>query len=556
MLARIRSLSREEDGQALVLAALLLFAVALVVLGTANLGNAIRARIELQNAADAAAYDLAAHEARAFNHYAYTNRAQISQYVTILQLLSVDAMVLGVLGSLGALSAVLKTLGEVCAGAKAAACALVPIVGELLVLVSRIASVLERVCRTAAELFLAFDRFVGTVAVPLLVGANAFLYATQASFRAAVTARLAGDEALRLARSTSPGAEEWGGPLVRAANVARYRGSHLEEAGRLGGTKGSPHKGLADGPEGRMAYARRAMAELVHATRYGEDVYDRSFPGPTRLGRVMGAELLDLFGSVLPGAAFRGHTRFHSDENPRPDRRSMRAYYAQLEGSGQYVARYPIGSSIGANFYLMASSPSGIAELLGMNAPEMSSVTSTGVAHGGGWACTWDVRDPYERRGVPDLAEIFVPRYSCEVNRGMHPWWGILPYMAFDSTREGCASVAEENCQPDVWVALRLPASEANLPTGAAGASIDLEVGTPGGAAHASHAVVEGDGPRVVSRALAYYHRPGNWQEHPNFFNPYWRAKLAPVEPGLERAGAAALRALLPAGITGRALTH
>jgi hypothetical protein len=34
----------------------------------------------------------------------------------------------------------------------------------------------------------------------------------------------------------------------------------------------------------------------------------------------------------------------------------------------------------------------------------------------------------------------------------------------------------------------------------------------------------------AVAQGLAYYHRPGNWQEPPNFYNPYWRAKLQPIE--------------------------
>ena len=29
--------------------------------------------------------------------------------------------------------------------------------------------------------------------------------------------------------------------------------------------------------------------------------------------------------------------------------------------------------------------------------------------------------------------------------------------------------------------------------------------------------------------ARAYYHRPGDWREQPNFFNPFWGAKLEPV---------------------------
>jgi hypothetical protein len=37
------------------------------------------------------------------------------------------------------------------------------------------------------------------------------------------------------------------------------------------------------------------------------------------------------------------------------------------------------------------------------------------------------------------------------------------------------------------------------------------------------------EGLNVISRGLVYYHRPGVWSEHPNMFNPFWRARLAPV---------------------------
>ena len=33
---------------------------------------------------------------------------------------------------------------------------------------------------------------------------------------------------------------------------------------------------------------------------------------------------------------------------------------------------------------------------------------------------------------------------------------------------------------------------------------------------------------------MAYYHRPGLWTEHPNFFNPFWRARLAPIGQKLQ----------------------
>jgi hypothetical protein len=39
-------------------------------------------------------------------------------------------------------------------------------------------------------------------------------------------------------------------------------------------------------------------------------------------------------------------------------------------------------------------------------------------------------------------------------------------------------------------------------------------------------------GLHAFARAQVYYHRPGNWSEPPNFFNPYWRARLAAAWQG------------------------
>jgi hypothetical protein len=38
-----------------------------------------------------------------------------------------------------------------------------------------------------------------------------------------------------------------------------------------------------------------------------------------------------------------------------------------------------------------------------------------------------------------------------------------------------------------------------------------------------------GGGMVAISGAMAYYHRPGDWREPPNLFNPMWGAKLMPV---------------------------
>ena len=36
-------------------------------------------------------------------------------------------------------------------------------------------------------------------------------------------------------------------------------------------------------------------------------------------------------------------------------------------------------------------------------------------------------------------------------------------------------------------------------------------------------------GLNAIAAAQAYYHRPGDWKEMPNFFNPLWGARLMPV---------------------------
>src|SRR5690606_25207334 len=190
VLSAIRRLAQEEDGQALVLGALLMLVVALAVLSVSSLGRTLYEEIRLQNAADNTAYTLAAQQARAFNFYAYANRAQIAHYVGILQLLSADAIVLGLVSGLGTFAALLKTAASVCSGLKRPACAAVPVVGNALLALSSISEGMERVIRVAARALLRVDAWVGTVGVPLLVGANLFLFASQAAMLASTLGRL------------------------------------------------------------------------------------------------------------------------------------------------------------------------------------------------------------------------------------------------------------------------------------------------------------------------------------------------------------------------------
>jgi len=60
--------------------------LALMLMMSFNVSNAIHEKVRLQNYSDAKAYSMAVAEARAFNYIAYTNRAMAATYVTMMSL--------------------------------------------------------------------------------------------------------------------------------------------------------------------------------------------------------------------------------------------------------------------------------------------------------------------------------------------------------------------------------------------------------------------------------------------------------------------------------------
>jgi Flp pilus assembly protein TadG len=84
MISSLHRLKADEEGQTLVLAAIFGLVLMLCVLGTVNLGRAVYDKVQLQAAADSAAYSEAAVEARVLNFTAYTNRAMVVHYASIM----------------------------------------------------------------------------------------------------------------------------------------------------------------------------------------------------------------------------------------------------------------------------------------------------------------------------------------------------------------------------------------------------------------------------------------------------------------------------------------
>src|SRR5690606_16216939 len=82
-----------HEGQALPLVLVFLIVLCVGLLVTFNTGQVVAKKVELTNAADAAAYSVAVEQARARNLAAYLNRGRVANEVAIAQMVSLNSWV-------------------------------------------------------------------------------------------------------------------------------------------------------------------------------------------------------------------------------------------------------------------------------------------------------------------------------------------------------------------------------------------------------------------------------------------------------------------------------
>ncbi|XXF80587.1 pilus assembly protein [Myxococcaceae bacterium GXIMD 01537] len=99
---------RDERGQALVIGAVAMLVTALVVLSSVSIGHGIYSKIKLQDAADAQSYSIAVKEARAYNFLAYTNRAMVVHYNAMLTMMAYVSHAFYLQETIGRIASVLK----------------------------------------------------------------------------------------------------------------------------------------------------------------------------------------------------------------------------------------------------------------------------------------------------------------------------------------------------------------------------------------------------------------------------------------------------------------
>jgi len=603
-------------GQSLVLGCVLLVVVAVVTVATIDIGFAVHDRIRLQNAADAAAYSSAAMEARAFNLAAYANRTQASHHVSAMVLQSFLSFASFGEAWLTDADGLMRTLATCTSSARSpfwsAACpalSALPGMAAVLAFLRGAVALMDALVSGYQTALRAsdVDAVVGRELIPSLLDASAAL--------AGVSSRVM-LEALDAVKASSPAAIAANDPRAEVDDLGRTAARLsvcLYDRAFVRETNGSPLAPRAPGfldvraraEDDRVARAKRVMGQVANASRPGF---------ATSRGRVelLVPGWLGPLKAMLGSQPRWGQTRLltHGLAKGWDDPEGGNFIREPEDTPGATSSMLAQGDDLGADDpYRMSIGPPWLGPFRNPLScgPEDDPFECWGEprigrrpdrpfrfamkpsvwalndreARGGGGGIHWRVafEDGYPAGAgwLPPRADdafarvlglnevrraaapgVLVPVYVANVRPiedGNHPWRGLAAFAHFEPGQftEACsasgdrgraarldraAGRAEEFNQPSTFAVLSRPADS---PLGRVEAS-------PGR---------RGERMRAAARAQAYYHRPGNWAEPPNFFNPYWRARLAPIQ---EHPGpAAAIEELwggLPAPLREKGLGH
>ncbi len=490
-----------------------LLALAVGMYTTYNLARSVYEKIQLQNAADAAAYSLATLEARTFNFIAFSNRAQVANYVQMMELeayfsnlLYIEAFAIHMGDKMRGLEKLSAARPEVAEG-----------------------------FRIAAEGFEAQQQLVQTVLTPLddsgwyqralefYTAKNYALFGVSAALAVSTLMQIQ-NGAEQIVKGNDPDAEAGAaGMVLSGMNAASYAMAFDLAA-------------LGDGEAGDKA--DRMMAELANASRWGlrdpklllsrsrfevfGDLITALQTGPTgSLGGTTGKVLDEVF-----SWGFTGTTKLLTDESEFD---ALLNETREAEAEHSALAR---GGALVSKDHASLMGPERLASVI--SAPDRSRVCRYTKPSLYGSI----IRIPLP----PDESAI-----KCKENQ--HLWrgpfgllpGGMTPYLKFAARETGISAEATSFNQPDVWILL----SKSPERMGTGGGVEDLRFSLHHGnqSAELDGLIGEGGlfasgfgkGLHALSRAQVYYHRPGAWQEPPNFFNPFWGARLAPKGAAIKR---------------------
>ncbi|HSP81834.1 MAG TPA: pilus assembly protein TadG-related protein [Myxococcaceae bacterium] len=638
-----RSLQRQE-GQALVLACLLMLILSIALITTVNIGHSVHERIRLQNTADAAAYSTAAMEARAFNFYAFTNRTQVSHYVSAMMWQSLNSFLFFVQAFLTDIYGFMRTIGpcfpsDSREGLWKVLCAVLdnlPYINVIMKALDTIYTVLRGMLLLMKPVMEPIDQILGRVVVPAHRMLNSVMAGAATTVMLSTSTYVLGTSNA-IIQANDPNVDALvPQTLAGLINQCLFNRTHFKEAN---GTPFSPVNpfGALDPRERReeskVARAKRSMAGITNATRYPCDSDGGVCPDTMVTDRRLGS-LLPIPGWLKPLEGWLnslpkwGQTRFLTyrlgyggmeatrgrDSKGRNKIREWRdlpntpmgmlaqgdvlgaddPYYIKLGPRSLVVIRNPFhcpkerSSSDKRTWRDCWGDPR--EEKNDTLKTSIWAMSDTDLRQGGihwrvvfpGEASEREDRDVGLYESEPCLRRIFgkcvfrmsvyVANVRIDPRDRNHTWKGLAPFPHFepgDYARDCARGFGESPSiqrmaereddfnQPSTWVLLNKSAEELHNPNadptgptrplpgllneqGRLGVSFSSSRTTTLELDNTRKKLAVGgftisSGMSVISRGQTYYHRPGNWAEQPNFFNPYWRPRLAAVWQGKDQ---------------------
>ncbi|HEX8823658.1 MAG TPA: pilus assembly protein TadG-related protein [Archangium sp.] len=276
-----RSLERQE-GQALVLACLLMLTLSIALITTVNIGHNVHERIRLQNTADAAAYSTAAMEARAFNFYAFTNRTQVSHYVSAMVWQSLNSFIFFVQAFMTDLYGFMRTIGPcfpkdsredhwiiICAVLD-----VLPYIGALMNALNAIFTLVQKLLLALKPVMEPIDRAIGKIVVPGHRLLNAVMAGAAVASMVASSSYVFGTSNTIIAENDPNVDSLVPQTLAGLINQCLFNRAHFDETtvspDQL--LKFKPFQPLDNdwkrGEQDKVARAKRSMANITNATRF------------------------------------------------------------------------------------------------------------------------------------------------------------------------------------------------------------------------------------------------------------------------------------------------
>ncbi|NTX35011.1 Tad domain-containing protein [Myxococcus sp. CA033] len=520
MFSLLRRLRRDERGQALVIGTVAMLVLAVTVMASVSIGHGVYEKIKLQDAADAQAYSLAVKEARAYNFLAYTNRAMIVHYSAMLTFMSYvsHALYLDM------------TIGKIAKYAK-----YIPVVSAIFTAVEQVIKAWKKAVEWVARLL-----------IPILSALNVGLWLAQEAMMLGTMKDLLLNSSEGVIRGTDPKARP-GSVMSAGPGLGAIMGKYNVNFSNL---KNFLHV-IDDGPASKdktfdltdptglgkrskllskddnklskpdMAKYRLLMGNLVNGARREWTAVGKEIP---LIGRKWSLNLCVLLVELRVAKVADSQVKSF-DEGFEDNRRDQ--LFASDDIKIQWRSPCP---------YLFGGREDGWNNILSIN-------FRVAADNQGGFHQT------YGRRKTDDH----------------HNWWGLTPFLTSDTSfvdpwhnhfsypcnltilsKNMIPTSAGDEVQPFHLEGMRQKGFMAGSSSGkhddkkekVTGGFLDITWRLAGGVQDkkAQKFREETGGMMAMAVGRAIYHRPGDWKEEPNFFNPLWTARLAPAKTHWEES--------------------